>query len=414
LVTVEAKYVQVRGAMTPYEVGDVLRAYGAAYRAQYPVTPTQARVMGALSACRTAALGGRVYECQVCGAVEFAYYSCRDRHCPKCQKFARAQWVEQQKALVLPVPYFHVIFTTDHAVNVWLPQNQAVIYNLLFTTAAGVLKDFAGRELGGELGITAVLHTWSQTLLEHVHLHCVVTGGALSFDQQSWRRSPAGYLFDIVAVSAVFRDQFCTGLQRLAQRGQLVGVSAAEVATTVAAMQAQNWEVFIKPFDEPTAVIEYLSRYVQSVAISNYRITDIVQGQVSFTYHDNRAGGEVKELTLSALEFIRRFLLHVLPDQFVRIRYYGLHHSAARKTKLARVRALLGVSPEPPVIPKLELPVWLETVLGVEVYRCRWCGTIGGLVYRGEVVDMTWLWVWLKLIIGTLFAGRWYRVGVAA
>jgi hypothetical protein len=280
--------------------------------------------------------------------------------------------------------------------------------------AAGVLKDFASRELGGELGITAVLHTWSQTLLEHVHLHCVVTGGALSFNQQSWRPSPAGYLFDIVAVSAAFRDEFCAGLWRLAQQGHLVGVSTAEVATTVAAMQAQNWEVFIKPFDEPTAVIEYLSRYVQSVAISNHRIMDMVDGQVSFTYHDNRAGGEVKELTLSALEFIRRFLLHVLPDQFVRIRYYGLHHSAARKTKLARARVALGLSPQPPMIPKLVLPVWLETVLGIELYRCRWCGTVGGLVYRGEAADMTWLWLWLKLIIGTLFAGRWRMAGAAA
>jgi hypothetical protein len=218
--------------------------------------------------------------------------------------------VEQQKALVLPVPYFHVVFTTDHAINAWLPANRAVIYNLLFTVAAAVLQAFAARELGGQLGITVVLHTWGQTLLQHIHVHCIVTGGALSFDGRRWVRCAPEYLFDIVAVSAAFRDAFCGGLVRLAEQGQLVGVTTEEAQTTVAAMQAKKWEVFARPFEKPQAVIEYLSRYVHAVAISNYRITSIAGGQVSFRYYDNQDGGKQKVLTLTAVEFIRRFLLH--------------------------------------------------------------------------------------------------------
>ena len=399
----DAHYIQVRGARTDYEVADVFREYGDAYRAAYRVTPEQARVMGAIVACRTEALGGQIYECQVCGAVEFAYCSCRDRHCPKCQKFARAQWVEGQKVYLLPIPYFHVVFTTDHALNAWVSANRAAIYNVLFETAAAVLKQFAALELRGELGLTAVLHTWGQTLLQHLHLHCIVTGGALSFDGQRWVRCAPGYLFDIVAVSAAFRDAFCAGLVRLAEQGKLVGVEMAEVKATVATMQAKPWEVFAKPFEKPEAVIDYLSRYVHAVAISNYRITNIADGQVRFSYHDNQDGGKQKELTLTAVEFIRRFLLHVLPERFVRIRYYGLHHSAARKTKLPRARALLGLAPELPKITKLVLAVWLETVLGEDLHRCHFCGASGSMAYRGEVGDLPWVWLWLKVLFGWLF-----------
>lgn len=396
-------YVRVRGAQLEYEVADVLRQYGDAYRQRYGVTAEQARVMAAITACRTAALGGQVYECVQCGAVEFAYHSCRDRHCPKCQKFERAQWVEQHKVVLLPIPYFHIVFTTDHAINAWLPANRAVLYNLLFETASETLQQFAARELGGTLGITIVLHTWGQTLQSHVHVHCIVTGGALSLDGRHWLRCAPNYLFDIVAVSAVFRDAFCAGLLRLAEANQLVGVTVAEVQAAVAAMRAKNWEVFAKPFATADVVIDYLSRYVHAVAISNYRISRIANGQVSFSYYDNPAGGLKKTLTLSALEFIRRFLLHVLPERFVRIRYYGLHHSAARQTKLPQCRALLGLPPSLPKVAKLVLAIWLETLSGEELHRCPFCGAVGTLAYRGEVGDMSKLWLWLKVLIGWWF-----------
>jgi hypothetical protein len=284
-----------------------------------------------------------------------------------------------------------------------VPANRAAIYNLVFATAVAILQQFAARELGGEVGITAVLHTWSQTMLGHVHVHCVVTGGALSFDQRRWVRCAPKYLFDILAVSAAFRDAFCAGLVRLAEQGQLVGVTREDVQTTVAEIHAKNWEVFAKPFATPDVVLDYLSRYVHAVAISNYRITQIADGQVSFTYYDNPDGGQKKTMTLSALEFIRRFLLHVLPDRFVRIRYYGLHHSAARKTKRPRARALLGLPPELPKVTKRVLAEWLVTLLGDDLHRCHFCGALGTLAYRGEVADRPWVWLWLKLLVGWLF-----------
>jgi hypothetical protein len=408
----ETDYVWTRGVGAKYEVADVLRKYGEAYRAQYPITPEQARVMAAIVACRTGALGGQVYECLNCGGVEFAYHSCRDRHCPKCQKFERAQWVEQQKVLLLPIPYFHVVFTTDHAINAWVADNRVVLYNLLFETASATLQAFAASEFGGVLGLTAALHTWGQTILDHVHVHFIVTGGALSFDGQRWISCRPNYLFEIVAVSATFRDAFCDGLEQLAEQGKLKGVAVHEVKASVAEMRTKDWEVFVKPFSRPEAVYEYLSRYVHAVAISNYRITGIADGQVSFTYYDNQAGGEKKVMTLSAMEFIRRFLWHVLPAGFVRIRHYGLHHSSARKTKLPRARSLLGLTPTLPVVAKLILVEWLADILGEQLHLCRFCGAIASLTYRGDVGQMPTLWLWLKIIIGCLF-GPWLRNPVA-
>jgi hypothetical protein len=408
----DAGYIHIRGQTAKFEVADVFREYGDAYRALYPVTEEQAKVMRDIVICRTKVLGGQVFECLNCGAVEFAYHSCRNRHCPKCQKFARAQWVEQQKVLLLPIPYFHVVFTTDHAINDWVPANRAVIYNLLFDTASQTLQAFAAKELGGILGMTGALHSWGQTVLGHVHTHLIVTGGALSFDGQRWVACKPNYLFDIVAVSAAFRDAFCDGLERLADQGKLEGVDAAEVKATVAEMRAKDWEVYVKPFDGPEPVIEYLSRYVHAVAISNHRITNIADGQVSFTYYDNQADGEKKVMTLPAVEFIRRFLWHVLPAGFTRIRYYGLHHSSARKTKLPRARALLGLSPALPVVAKLVLADWLATILGEELHRCRFCGALGSMAYRGEVGHMPQLWLWLKILFGVLF-GPWLRTPAA-
>lgn len=217
-------------------------------------------------------------------------------------------------------------------------------------------------------------------------------------------RCAPNYLFDILAVSAAFRDAFCAGLVRLAEQGQLVGVDVETAKAVVAGIQAKKWEVFARPFENPAAVIDYLSRYVHAVAISNSRITAIADGQVRFTYYDNQDGGKQKEMCLPALEFIWRLLLHVLPDRFVRIRSYGLHHSAAR--------ALLGLPPELPKVTKLVLAVWLETVLGEDPHRCPWCGAVGRMAYRGEVGQMPWVWLWLKLLFGWLFAARWRGVNV--
>jgi hypothetical protein len=351
-----------------------------------------------------------VYECQECGAVEFAFNSCRNRHCPKCQKFAKAQWVAAQKVWQLPIPYFHIVFTIDHAVNAWLPANRKVVYDLLFQTATATLQAFAAEALEGELGITAALHTWSQVLLGHAHLHCIVTGGALSADGKTWTRSQPNYLFDIEAVSAAFRDKFCAGLRHLAEQGKLAGVTAAEAQAVTATMAGQAWEVFIKPFEKPDTVVNYLSRYIHAVAISNYRLTYVGNGEVRFTYHDNRDEGQEKELTLTTEEFTRsgRFIWHVLPDGFWRIRHFGLHAGSTRKRKLARARQLLGLTAAAPKGVKLDLSAWLDQVLGEgQRQRCHWCGAYGRRAYRGEAEDVTWLWLWLKILFGMVFGAAW-------
>lgn len=215
-----------------------------------------------------------------------------------------------------------------------------------------------------------------------------------------------------MAVSAAFRDAFCDGLERLAEQGKLEGVAADEVKARVAEMRTKAWEVFAKPFSRPEAVYEYLSRYVHAVAISNYRITDVADAQVSFTYYDNQASGEKKVMTLPVVEFIRRFLWHVLPAGFMRIRHYGLQHSSARKTKLPRARMLLGLAPALPVVAKLVLVQWLAAILGEELHWCRFCGATANMTYRGEVEQMPRLWLWLKILIGCLF-GPWLRSPVA-
>lgn len=382
-------------------VADVFREHWDDYRRQHRVTPQQARVAGAIMACRTPALGGRIDECNECGALVFRFNSCRDRHCNQCQKYERAKWVEKQKVMLLPVPYFHVVFTTDHALNPLFRQNKVELYNLLFKVVSEVLQERAAVELGCELGITAVLHTWGQTLEEHVHVHCIVTGGGLALDGRRWVRAASQkYLVDVVALSAAYRDKLLRGIERLYRQGKLRLVGEAgelDVARLLKALRAKKWEVFIKPFAKPEAVYEYLSRYVHQVAISNYRLEEMSGGRVRFRYYDNRERGEVggkgkeKVMTLAGEEFIRRFLLHVLPHRFVRIRYYGLHHASARKGKLPRCRALLGLSPELPEVAELSLMEWLGEVLGEEIDRCPSCGAAGSLFKRAEFERLPWL-----------------------
>ncbi len=387
--------ITVRTSKQEFEVADVIRQFEDDYRARYPVTPQQARVLAALKACRTAELGGHIYECSECGALEFVYHSCRDRHCPKCGKFKKAEWIERQKVVLLPIPYFHITFTTDHALNPLVPANQKVIYDAIFWAVSETLKEFGKKYFGGTLGITAVLHTWGQQLDPHVHIHCIVTGGALSADGQQFRRSGGEYLFDVVALSARYRDRLCRKLKRLAREGKLKLVGAAaelDVIKLVEAMQAKKWEVYAKPFAEPELVYEYLSRYVHQVAISNYRILKIEHGQVHFEYHDNKDGGKKKVLKLAGVEFLRRFLWHVLPENFVHIRHYGLHQSSARKEKLPQARALLGLERAVPAVKELDLKEWLKEILGEEaVDRCPHCGAVGTMFKRSEFEQLNWL-----------------------
>lgn len=373
-----ASIVRVGTTKPKYEVADVFRQYGDAYRRKYHLMWQQSKAMQAIVNCRTAALGGDIEKCDACGRFSICYCSCKNRSCPKCGAFEKAQWLTRQEVKLLPIPYFHVVFTTDHAINALARVNKWEIYNLLFRTAAKTLKVYGRKYLGGEIGFTTGLHTWGQDISEHVHLHCIVTGGALQQTGagERWQPCAKGFLFPIVRLSADFRDRFCEGLLRLYRRGKLklVGQAAGvDVEVLVKKMRSKKWEVFAKEaFDSPEYVYDYLGKYTHRIAISNYRIVSISRGRVRFTYHDNKDGGREKVMALPALEFIRRFLLHVLPSRFVRIRHYGLHHSSKRGA-LERSRALLGLSADLPEPPELVMSEWVESFLGQDPRLCPFC-----------------------------------------
>lgn len=362
-----------------YEVADVLRYFLDDYRQKYNPTFRQQEVIRAILACRTPQMGGVVNQCEECGAVQFVFRSCGDSHCPKCGKFRKAEWVARQEVLVLPIPYFHITFTTDHALNEVIAANPKVMLEALFWAVSQTLKEFGQTYLGGQLGMTLVLHTWGQTLVPHVHLHCIVTGGALSKDGSQFRQSQATYLFDVVQLSARYRDRLCRKIRRLNRQGKLklVGPAAqVEVEPMVETIQAKKWEVFLKAFEQVEHLYAYLSRYVHQVAISNHRLTAIDRRRktVTFRYKDNKDGGQEKLMTLEATQFIWRFLWHVLPRGLKRIRHYGLHHSSCRQ-RLAQARTLLGLAADVPQVEELSLRQWLAELLGEDcLNRCPQCG----------------------------------------
>jgi len=392
-------FITYRSPKTELTVADVFREGWEEYRQNHRVSPQVAKVVGSLLACRTPRLGGRLDQCHECGAWVFRFNSCRDRHCNQCQKYERAQWVEKQKVLLLPIPYFHGIFTVDHALNPLIRANRTAFYNLLFKTVRDVLQQFAAEKLGCQLGITMVLHTWGQKLDYHVHLHCIITGGGLRLDGRRWvRPKNARYLFEVIALSAAYRDLLLERIERAVATGKMVWPEGgAEASETLAAVGAKKWEVFLKPFRQPEAVYEYLSRYVHQVALSNYRLVKLEEGRVTFEYYENReraeAGGKgkKKQMSLPVAEFIRRWLSHVLPHGYKRIRYYGLHHSSARKEKLPRCRELLGLSRTLPTVKELTLMEWLTEILGEEVGRCPHCGAEGSLFERATFEQLHWV-----------------------
>jgi hypothetical protein len=356
--------------------------------------------------CRTAGLGGHLEQCDSCGKVVLSYNGCGNRHCNQCGAYGRAKWLEKQKKLLLPVPYFQAVFTTDHALNPLFRSNPKAMYDLLFESATASLKEVAAEYLGGELGITAVLHTWGQRLEEHVHLHCLVTGGALSFDGQRWIAGRANFLLPVVKLARVYRGKLCAGVRRLLKSGklQLVGGAAGlEVEEVVREIEAKAWQVYLEPpVAGPEKVLGYLGRYVNRVALANERIVKIEGENVYFRYEDNRAGGKEKVQRLRGVEFMRRYLSHVLPRQYRRIRYYGLHQNGQRR-KLARCRELLAARAVEER--RLRVGEWWLAVTGEVVGVCPWCGE-GRLVNRREVEPAAgWLLLLLSLL-GVAIGGR--------
>src|SRR5438876_501187 len=339
------------------EVADIFRAHGPAWRqAQHGhLSLAQLKVMSAIEQCRSAALGGHVLRCDACAEVAIAYNSCRNRHCPKCQARAARRWLEARQADLLPLDYYHVVFTLPAPISAIAYTNKAVIYDLLFEVAAQTLRTIAAdpKHLGAQIGVTLVLHTWGSALTHHPHVHGIVAGGGLSADGERWVACKSGFFLPVRVLSRLFRRRFLEALNQAHRSGALqffgeyAGLRDARAfAAWLAPLREVEWVVYAKrPFAGPAAVLAYLSRYTHRVAISNSRLLAFDERGVTFRWKDYRASGKTryKAMTLSADEFIRRFLLHVLPMGFHRIRHYGLLANAGRRQHLARARELLQV-----------------------------------------------------------------------
>jgi ssDNA-binding Zn-finger/Zn-ribbon topoisomerase 1 len=343
------------------EVADIFRAHGPAWREAKAghVSLGQLKVMSAIESCRTAALGGHVARCENCSHTQISYNSCRNRHCPKCQGAAAKEWLAEREAELLPVPYYHVVFTLPAAIADIAYQNKAVIYNLLFKASAETLTTIAAdpKHLGARIGVLSVLHTWGSALTHHPHVHMIVPGGGISLDGEKWLSCRPGFFLPVRVLSRLFRRLFLEKLVAAHQAGELqffgnhaALTDAQAFAAYLAPLRNSEWVVYSKrPFGGPTEVLRYLARYTHRVAISNRRLIALDDNGVTFKWKDYRIEGceRYKVMTLATSEFIRRFLIHVLPDGFHRIRYYGLLASTTRAENIARARELLAV----PILP---------------------------------------------------------------
>jgi len=334
-------------------LGQILRPFLASpAAAALRLSPHQNKTLRALARCRTAALGGQVFFCPHCRREHIVAHSCRNRHCPHCQGAPALAWMAHQAQALLPVPYFHLVFTLPHTLNGLIRQNRAALFKLLFDAAIQTLLEFGAQRLDAQLGITAVLHTWSQTLLDHYHLHGIVTGGGVARDQSRWVAASPHYLFAVRALSRMFRGKYLAGLHELHAAGKLefhgplAPLAAPEKFAALVRQAAQpEWVVYAKrPFAGPAQVLAYLSRYTHRVAISPSRLLAADESNVTFAYKDYADQARRKTMTLETVEFVRRFCLHVLPERFVKIRHYGLLGNRQKQTRLAVARALLGVA----------------------------------------------------------------------
>ncbi len=348
--------------------------------------------MHAIEVCRTAALGGHLDRCDGCGFERPAYNSCRNRHCPKCPALPKTRWLDRQRSELLPVGYFHLVFTVPHELNPIALTNKRTFINILFRAVSDTLADFARTHLHGQLGFLAVLHTWDQTLGDHFHLHCLVPAGALSFDKRRWIPSRSNFLFHVRALSIVFRAKFLDQLDHAFRNNHLQFPGATAPLAQAPAFQQRlqplkkkRWIVYAKrPFASPDTVLDYLARYTHRVAISNHRIRTVKPDGVSFLYRDRKSGDSLKTMTLDADEFIRRFLLHVLPRGLMRIRHFGFMANRHKARNLARCRQLLPRAQAPRKPRPEPLLQWIA-----EPRPCPSCG-IGTLVSVRILPPQTW------------------------
>ena len=367
------------------EVADVFRRHGPAYRRCHDghLGRVERRVMSAIELCRTAALGGHVEACDSCEHSRVAYNSCRNRHCPKCQGIARERWLAAREADLLPVPYFHVVFTVPVEVAAMAFHNKAVVYAILFDAVAATLKTIASdpRHLGGEIGFIAILHTWGQTLTHHPHVHCLVPGGALTADGH-WLACRPRFFLPVHVLSRLFRRLFLERLLaareagRLRFSGTLDSLANADgFAAAIRALRTKRWVVYAKPpFASPAHVLAYLGRYTHRVAIANSRLVEADDETVTFRWRDYRHGNPPRLMSLAADEFIRRFLLHSLPDGFHRIRHYGFLANGCRRARLATIRCALAQANAAPDRAEGEVVPLLRRLLGFDPTVCPCCG----------------------------------------
>lgn len=375
------------------EVSDIFRSHGHAYRMSNQMPLSHIRTMRAIERCRTADLGGHVDECDGCGRIRISYNSCRNRHCPKCQFLAKERWLEERKEDLLPVPYFHVVFTIPAKLNPLVLRNKKICYDFLFRCVSETLFELARdpKHLGGQIGFICILHTWGQNLMDHAHIHCIVTGGALSPGGKRWISCRKGFFISVKVLSRLFRGKVLDFLKKSWEAKELKfpGVLAKfqdQFAFLLNDLYKMEWVVYAKPpFKDAEMLIDYLGRYTHRIAIGNHRILEMEDGDVSFIWRDYADGNKTKIMKLEASEFIRRFLLHVLPEKFVKIRYYGLLANRKSSTMLSHCRKLLSDAAQPKK--KNGTEIWQEFLLrvcGMDFITCPFCKN--GRMIRKEVI----------------------------
>ncbi|BHH83054.1 IS91 family transposase [Desulforhopalus sp. 52FAK] len=372
------------------ELADIFRKYGDDYRRTHFLSGQQARTMYHIEICRTSVLGGHIAACDHCGFEKNAYNSCRDRHCPKCQTLVKEKWLNSRKSELLPCPYFHNVFTLPHELNPLILSNQKILLAILFTAVKETLQVFAADSqwrLIGQLGFISVLHTWNQKLMDHFHLHCIIPAGVLSFDRTRWVPARKNYLFKVESLAKEFRKRYLRKFELAYNQGLLVfNGRASEFVNKeiflkmVTTLKGKQWITYSKqPFGGPEQVLEYLGRYTHRVAITNNRILSIEADKVAFNYRDRSDENTLKVLTLKATEFIRRYLLHILPRGFMKIRYFGFLGHANKKKCIPLLRKLIDPEAQIHEQSSETIQEMMVRLTGVDVSLCPECG-------RGKMV----------------------------
>lgn len=374
------------------EVADVVRRFGPAFRQKYHerLNRSQLRALGAIENCRTAALGGHVYECAQCGARKISYNSCRNRHCPKCQGLDKERWLELRCGELLPVPYFHIVFTLPEELNGLALRHPRLLYSLLFECASQTLLATAAdpKHLGARIGVLAVLHTWGQQLNLHPHLHCLVPAGGLSIDGDWWVWSRRRFFLPVRVLSKLFRGKLLAALKAAVESGDLPACDLPNLGR----LYRKPWMVYSKrPFGSPKQLLAYLARYTHRVALTNQRLVSMDDEHVTFTWKDYADDYRLRKMTLTGEEFLRRFSLHVLPDRFVRIRYYGLFANRHREKMVELCRSLLPGAPLPPKPDTGDWQQQLERLTGVALMACPVCGE-RALHLKEELLPVSLRW----------------------